>query len=304
MNTQPSRDYQRAMLGAAAALVGVVVVYIGFVLGLIAFTAWHATAHPDWMQRGFAGSLLYVSPILMGALITLFLIKPLFARQIPPPPSRPINHEEHPRLFQFIGAICREVGSQPPSRVEVDCAINASVRFREGLASLNEGDLTLTLGLPLVAGLPAAHLGGVIAILIGCVAWSLGSITSRHAQHGTPPAQAAALQMLGGGAALLLVAALHGDFARCDLNAVSLRSWLAFVYLVGIGSLVGYSTFVWLMKNCAPAHVATYGYVNPIVAVFLGWLILDEPINARTLVASAIIIASVILITLEKSKST
>jgi len=148
------------------------------------------------------------------------------------------------------------------------------------------------------------HVGGVIAILIGCVAWSLGSITSRHAQHGTPPAQAAALQMLGGGAALLLVAALHGDFARCDLNAVSLRSWLAFVYLVGIGSLVGYSTFVWLMKNCAPAHVATYGYVNPIVAVFLGWLILDEPINARTLIASAIIIASVILITLEKSKST
>ena len=163
MNTQPSRDYQRALLGAAAALVGVVVVYIGFVLGLIAFTAWHATAHPDWMQRGFAGSLLYVSPILMGALITLFLIKPLFARQIPPPPSRPINHEEHPRLFQFIGAICREVGSQPPSRVEIDCAINASVRFREGWASLNDGDLTLTIGLPLVAGLPATHLGGVIA---------------------------------------------------------------------------------------------------------------------------------------------
>jgi drug/metabolite transporter (DMT)-like permease len=146
------------------------------------------------------------------------------------------------------------------------------------------------------------HLGGVIAILIGCLAWSLGSITSRHAKHGASPAQAAALQMLGGGAALLLVAGLHGDFTRFDVNAVSPRSWLAFVYLVGIGSLVGYSTFVWLMKNCAPAHVATYGYVNPIVAVFLGWLILDEPISTRTLIASTIIIASVVLITLEKSK--
>jgi drug/metabolite transporter (DMT)-like permease len=146
------------------------------------------------------------------------------------------------------------------------------------------------------------HLGGVIAILIGCVAWALGSITSRHAQHGATPAQAAALQMLGGGAALLVAAGLHGDFARFDVHAVSPRSWLAFVYLVGIGSLVGYSTFVWLMKNCAPAHVATYGYVNPIVAVFLGWLILDEPISTRTLIASAIIITSVVLITLEKSK--
>lgn len=163
MNTEPSRDYQRAMFGAAAALIGVVAVYIGFVLGLIAFTAWHAQAHPHWMQRGLGGSLLYVTPVLVGTLITLFLIKPLFARQIPPPPSRAISHEEHPRLFQFIGAICREVGSQPPSRVEIDCSINASVRFREGWASLNDGDLTLTLGLPLVAGLPAAHLGGVIA---------------------------------------------------------------------------------------------------------------------------------------------
>ena len=105
-----------------------------------------------------------------------------------------------------------------------------------------------------------------------------------------------------GTALLLLAAGLHGDFARFDVHAVSPRSWLAFVYLVGIGSLVGYSTFVWLMKNCAPAHVATYGYVNPIVAVFLGWLILHEPISTRTLIASAIIIASVVLITLEKSK--
>lgn len=146
------------------------------------------------------------------------------------------------------------------------------------------------------------HLGGVIAILIGCVAWALGSITSRHAKHGADPATASALQMLGGGGALLLAATLHGDFSSLDLAGISARSWGAFAYLIGIGSLVGFSTFVWLMKTCPPAQVATYGYVNPIVAVLLGWLILDEPITARTLVASAVIITSVVLITLEKNK--
>lgn len=146
------------------------------------------------------------------------------------------------------------------------------------------------------------HLGAVLAILAGCVAWALGSITSRHAKHGASPALAAALQMLGGGGALVLAAALHGDFAALNLGAVSAHSWSAFAYLTIIGSLVGFSTFVWLMKNCPPAQVATYGYVNPIVAVLLGWLILDEPITPRTLVASAVIITSVVLITLEKNK--
>lgn len=146
------------------------------------------------------------------------------------------------------------------------------------------------------------HLGGVLAILTGCVAWALGSITSRHAKHGADPATASALQMLGGGTALLVAATLHGDFSALDLAAVSARSWSAFAYLIGIGSLVGFSTFVWLMKNCPPAQVATYGYVNPIVAVLLGWLVLGEPITSRTLVASAVIITSVVLITLEKNK--
>ena len=146
------------------------------------------------------------------------------------------------------------------------------------------------------------HSGGVVAILIGCVAWALGSITSRHSQHGADPATASALQMLGGGGALLVVAVLHRDFAHFDLAAVHARSWAAFAYLVVVGSLVGFSTFVWLMKNCPPAQVATYGYVNPIVAVLLGWLILGEPVTARTLVASAVIVASVVIITLEKNK--
>lgn len=148
------------------------------------------------------------------------------------------------------------------------------------------------------------NLTGVAAILIACVSWGVGSIYSRHARHGADPLLASSLQMLGGGGALLIPTALHGDFARLDLAAISGRSWSAFAYLVLIGSLVGFSTFVWLMKNYSPARVSTYAYVNPVVAVFLGWLILDEPLGPRTLAAAAIIITAVAIITVLKNSST
>ena len=143
---------------------------------------------------------------------------------------------------------------------------------------------------------------GVIAILAACVFWGIGSIYSRHAKHGADPLVAAALQMLGGGASLLLVAVVHGDFGRFDANAVTPRTWGAFAYLISVGSLVGFSTFVWLMKHSTPARVATYAYVNPIVAVFLGWLILGEPITPRTIVASVIIVTAVAIITVQKNQ--
>ena len=147
------------------------------------------------------------------------------------------------------------------------------------------------------------HLGGIGAILLGCVSWGIGSIYSRHAKHGADPFLASSLQMLGGGAALLVGALVHGDLAGFDATTVAPRAWGAFAYLIGAGSLIGFSTFVWLMKHSTPARVATYAYVNPIVAVFLGWLILREPITPRTIVASAIIVAAVALITTEKSRT-
>ncbi len=148
------------------------------------------------------------------------------------------------------------------------------------------------------------HLGGVAAILFACLSWGIGSIYSRHAKHGADSWIASALQMLGGGGALLLAALLHGDFGALDLPAIPLRAWGAFAYLIVLGSLVGFSTFVWLMKHSTPARVSTYAYVNPVVAVFLGWLLLDEPIGPRTLVATAIIVTAVVIITVQKNKST
>jgi drug/metabolite transporter (DMT)-like permease len=143
---------------------------------------------------------------------------------------------------------------------------------------------------------------GLLAILGACIFWSIGSIWSRHARHGAGTTMAAALQMLGGGAGLAFVALLHGDLGGLDLGSISARSWGAFVYLVTAGSLVGFSTFVWLMQHSTPARVATYAYVNPVVAVFLGWLLLDEAITTRTAVAAAIIVTAVALITMQKSR--
>ena len=145
-------------------------------------------------------------------------------------------------------------------------------------------------------------LAGVGAILTACASWALGSIYARHARHGVDPMLASSLQMIAGGAALCLLAWAHGDFAHVDVTAFSARSWTAFVYLIFFGSIVGFSTFVWLLKHSTPARVATYAYVNPIVAVALGALILHEPVTGRTVIASAVIIGAVIVISTDKNR--
>ena len=112
----------------------------------------------------------------------------------------------------------------------------------------------------------------------------------------------AALQMLGGCPAIIFVGLLCGDFQRFDASQVSTSSCWAVIYMIFIGSLVGFSSFVWLMKNVSPALASTHAFVNPLVAVVLGWLILDEPLTARTLTATAIIITAVAIISLQKKK--
>jgi drug/metabolite transporter (DMT)-like permease len=147
------------------------------------------------------------------------------------------------------------------------------------------------------------NVGGVIAILAGGIFWAFGSIYGRHVREPAEPLTAAAMQMLCGSVALTVTALLHGDFTGFSPAAVSTHSWLAFGYLIVAGSLVGFSTFVWLMKHSTPARVSTYAYVNPLVAVFLGWLILGEPVTARTLAAAAVIVISVAVITSQRGRS-
>jgi drug/metabolite transporter (DMT)-like permease len=198
------------------------------------------------------------------------------------------------------------IGSQPLIMVLTEWAWPGGAR--PGILTLSG----LLLGFAGVAWLAAPWenaaggalpLGGFVAVLAACVFWAFGSIYGRHAREPAAPFTASALQMLGGSAALALVALARGEVAAFSPAAVSARSWLAFGYLAGLGSLVGFSTFVWLMKHSTPARVATYAYVNPIVAVGLGWLILREPITSRTLIASAVIVTAVAIITVQKTRT-
>ena len=105
------------------------------------------------------------------------------------------------------------------------------------------------------------------------------------------------MQMFSGGCLLLIFALLWGDPARLNLANASWTSIGAFFYLLVFGSLVGFTAYSWLLNNVTPAMATTYAYVNPVVAVFLGWLIAGEPLTRRMLIAAAVIISSVILIT-------
>jgi drug/metabolite transporter (DMT)-like permease len=144
---------------------------------------------------------------------------------------------------------------------------------------------------------------GLIAILMACAFWAFGSIFLRHAKAPAPPFMASAVQMIMGSVALALAAAAHGELAALHVSRISGHSWVAFVYLILIGSLVGFSTFAWLMKHSTPARVATYAYVNPVVAVILGYLLLHEPISRRTVFGAIVIVVAVIIVTTQKSKS-
>ncbi len=107
--------------------------------------------------------------------------------------------------------------------------------------------------------------------------------------------------MLFGGAALLLLGTATNEWSRLDLAHVSMRSALALFYLMIFGSILGFTAYVWLIRVSTPAKVSTYAYVNPVVAVFLGWLIGGEPITARLLVGAAIVVSAVVMITSTRS---
>jgi drug/metabolite transporter (DMT)-like permease len=102
--------------------------------------------------------------------------------------------------------------------------------------------------------------------------------------------------MIAAGLAMLVLATITGEWAVFDVNAVSASSWLGIAYLVVMGSLVGYTTFAWLIQVAPLSRVSTYAYVNPVVAVILGSLFLSEPLTTRTIVASVVIVAAVALI--------
>jgi drug/metabolite transporter (DMT)-like permease len=179
-------------------------------------------------------------------------------------------------------------------------------RTRPGLVTL--ASVLLGLGgiallvLPEGGGAGRIDPAGVATLVVASFLWSLGSLYARRARMPASPLLAVAMQMIFGGVLLLAVSGLLGEWSRLDPARVTLRSLLGMGYLILFGSIVAYNAYIWLMKNADPTWVSTYAFVNPIVAVFAGWLIAGERLTAHALWASVLIVLSVALITVARNR--
>jgi drug/metabolite transporter (DMT)-like permease len=137
---------------------------------------------------------------------------------------------------------------------------------------------------------------GILILLVTTLIWSAGSLYSRVAKHAPSPFLTAAQQMICGGILLLCAGFVTGELPQFHPASISMLSLGSFIYLVLIGAVVGYTAYIWLLRHCDPAKVATYAYINPIVAVLLGTFFAGETVTMRMLIAAALIIGSVALI--------
>jgi len=144
---------------------------------------------------------------------------------------------------------------------------------------------------------------GAIVLTMACFWWSLGSIYSRHAPLPKSPLLVTAMQMLAGGALLGIASLAIGEWHGFSPSAVSLKSLVSLLYLIVFGSLIAFSAYVWLLQVASPASVGTYAYVNPVVAVLLGWMFANESLTALMLVAAAVILAGVVIITTYRGRT-
>jgi drug/metabolite transporter (DMT)-like permease len=141
-------------------------------------------------------------------------------------------------------------------------------------------------------------LGGVVLVLASA-SWAWGSVFSKTAALPRSPFLATSMEMLAGGALILVVAALTGQIQDFKPGEVSTDAVLSWLFLVVFGSLVGFTAYIWLLGVTSIAKAGTYAYVNPVVAVFLGWAILGEPVTARTIAAAGVILVGVALVNLD-----
>ena len=144
---------------------------------------------------------------------------------------------------------------------------------------------------------------GAGTVVLGAFSWSAGSIYSRHAPRPESAVTMTAIQMLVGGAFVGVIGAAIGEMSSFGLGDISARSAWAWLYLLIFGSLIGFTAFVYLLRVSTAAKVATYAYVNPVVAVILGWLLGGEVINSRMLMAAGIIVVGVAIITAGESRA-
>jgi drug/metabolite transporter (DMT)-like permease len=138
---------------------------------------------------------------------------------------------------------------------------------------------------------------GAGVLMVASLSWAAGSVYSRHGQRPASPLLGTGMQMLAGGVLLLVVGSATGEWVGFDYRAVSLRSLASLGFLIAFGSLIGFTAYIWLLRVTTVARASTYAYVNPAVAVFLGWALAGEELTLRTLLSAGVIVAAVVVIT-------
>lgn len=206
-------------------------------------------------------------------------------------------------LYVPSGVAALIVATVPLWMILLDALVERRVPSRGILAGVGLGlaGLVVLMGPGELGGAPV-HLVGSLVICFACFSWAVGSIYSRRAEQSPSTLQNVGMQMLVGGSVLLVGSLALGE--RVDFAAISSRSWAALIYLILLGGVLSYSAYVWLLKVSTPAKVSTYAYVNPVVAIFLGWAVVGEPLSPRVLVATVIVVTAVLLITSAKQKQT
>jgi drug/metabolite transporter (DMT)-like permease len=156
--------------------------------------------------------------------------------------------------------------------------------------------LIVLVGFDAASGRAEVDATAAIVLMAASAAWACGSVFNRVADRPESAALSTGIQMLGGSVGLLVVGVSRGELSALHIAQISAPSWAGWIYLVTFGSLIGFTAYIFLLKAVSPAKASTYAYVNPLVAVFLGWAIAGESVTGRTLGAAAVILAGVAMI--------
>jgi drug/metabolite transporter (DMT)-like permease len=178
----------------------------------------------------------------------------------------------------------RPGGLRPAGRVALGLALGMAGMF-------------ILIGPASLAGANEVNLAGAVLLIAATISWAAGSLYAARTRTRLSPILFAGMQMIAGGALLFIAGLLHGELHGFAFAAVSLRSLVSLGYLILFGSLIAFTSYSWLLRVTPPSLAATYAYVNPIVAVLLGWAFAGESLSLRTMVAAAVIVGAVILIT-------
>jgi drug/metabolite transporter (DMT)-like permease len=177
--------------------------------------------------------------------------------------------------------------------------------------------LTLRLGFALLVGIGGVlvlvsrspgfgdapiNFAGALALVVSAISWSVAAILTRKLSLPESKVMSSGAQMLAGGILLTLTAAMLGEFRGFDLRSVSVAAWLALIYLIVAGSIVAFTAYVWLIHHESPTKVGTYAYVNPVVAVLLGYALGGEALGSRTIAGTLLVLVSVVVITTTPKK--